>query len=62
MSFSDKTRTPTAVHCTGLATVHLWSDGVEAELDLTDALQDPAFAAVRLLSKVARWRPLASRL
>jgi hypothetical protein len=55
MSFLDKTRTLTAVHCAGPATVHLvWSDGVEAELDLTDALQDPAFAALRDTAEFAR--------
>jgi hypothetical protein len=48
MSATDTMRTITAVKPTGEARLRLeWSDGTQAELDLGDWLQTPAFAALR---------------
>ena len=48
MNVADKTRTITAVRPIGATALHVtWSDGTTADLDLTTALDDRAFAALR---------------
>lgn len=55
MNLTDKPRTIAAVRATGPASLHLsWSDGTEAEIDLTAVLADRAFAALRDLAEFAR--------
>lgn len=51
----DKARTIAAVRTIGSASLHLvWSDGTEAELDLSAALEACAFAALRDPREFAR--------
>lgn len=48
MNVTDTTRTIAAVRAIGPASLHLaWSDGTEADLDLTAALKDRTFATLR---------------
>ena len=48
MNVTDNTRTIAAVQATGPASLHLvWSDGTQADLDLSVTLGDRAFAALR---------------
>jgi hypothetical protein len=48
MSVTDTMRTIASVKASGPARLRLhWSDGAEAELDLSDWLETPAFAALR---------------
>lgn len=48
MTITDKSRTIAAVRATGPASLHLdWSDGTDVELDLSAAVEDRAFAALR---------------
>ena len=55
MSIADNTRTITAVQATGPTSLHLiWSDGTQANLDLTTALGDRAFAMLRDPSEFAK--------
>ena len=55
MSATDTMRTIEAVTATGPARLRLrWSDGAEAEFDLTDWLASPAFAALRDPAEFAR--------
>ncbi len=48
MTIADKTRTITALRANGPASLHLsWSDGTNAELNLSTHLDDPALANLR---------------
>jgi hypothetical protein len=51
----DKTRTITAVHVIGPASLHLtWNDGTMADVDLSDFLRERAFAALHDPAEFAR--------
>jgi hypothetical protein len=55
MSATDKVRTIESAKATGPAQLRLrWSDGAEAELDLSGWLEKPAFAALRDPAAFAR--------
>ena len=55
MSTTDTMRTIESVKATGPAQLRLrWSDGAAAELDLSDWLEQPAFAALRDPAEFAR--------
>jgi hypothetical protein len=55
MSVTDTMRTIESVKATGPAKLRLrWSDGAQAELDLSDWLEKPAFAALRDPAEFAR--------
>jgi len=48
MSAADTMRTIENVRATGPANLHIrWSDGAQGELDLSDWIKQPAFAALR---------------
>lgn len=48
MNVTDTARTIIAARAIGPTSLHLaWSDGTEADFDLTDTLEDRAFAALR---------------
>ena len=57
MSVTDTMRTIESVKAIGSAQLRLrWSDGAQAELDLSDWLEKPAFAALRDPAEFARVR------
>ena len=48
MTVTDTARAISIVQAIGSASLHLaWSDGTQADLDMTDTLKDRAFAALR---------------
>jgi hypothetical protein len=55
MRVNDRIRTITTANVTGAASVHLaWSDGTQADIDLSDALADRGFATLRDPMEFAR--------